>query len=242
MDIEHVQEMTNKFRSFGYDARYVTSETHVKERAQILDDFRQGKFSILVNCGIYTEGTDIPNIDCVVLARPTKSRNLLVQMIGRGMRLFPGKEDCHVIDMIGSVTKGIVTTPTLYGLDPDDVVHRVSPEKMKDMAEEKKLEEEAAEEAAAKERMMPVQRNVTFTHYESIQDLVNDSRIDEWIRQVSQFSWVGVGYGKYILSLSNRGFLRLEQANEDGMSLYISSPLPKIYCFSAQIERKRYQF
>ena len=77
---------------------------------------------MLVNCGVFTEGTDIPNIDCVLLARPTKSRNLLVQMIGRGMRLHPGKINCHIIDMIGSIERGIVTVPTLMGLDPDEIL------------------------------------------------------------------------------------------------------------------------
>jgi len=87
-----------------------------------LNSFRRGEFKVLVNCGVFTEGTDIPNIDCVLLARPTKSKNLLVQMIGRGMRLHPGKTDCYVLDMMGNVERGIVTVPTLMGLDPDEVL------------------------------------------------------------------------------------------------------------------------
>ena len=78
VDISHVVAMTNMFRQHGVDAYYVTSLTKPELRAKRLADFKAGKYPVLVNCGIYTEGTDIPNIDCVVLARPTRSRNLLV--------------------------------------------------------------------------------------------------------------------------------------------------------------------
>ena len=103
---------------------------------------------MLVNCGIFTEGTDIPNIDCILLARPTRSRNLLVQMIGRGMRLSPGKTDCHVIDMIASVkTHGVVTTPTLFGLDPNEVVSKETADVLRQRAAEwKKIRELEKEE------------------------------------------------------------------------------------------------
>ena len=92
---------------------------------------------MLVNCGIFTEGTDIPNIDCVLVARPTRSRNMIVQMIGRGMRLSPGKKDCHVIDMVGTIrVQGVVTTPTLFGLDPNEIVSEATANQMKEWAEE----------------------------------------------------------------------------------------------------------
>jgi len=57
--------------------RYIYSGTHAKGRQQLLDDFRAGLFPVLVNCAILTEGADIPNIDCVVVARPTRSRKYL---------------------------------------------------------------------------------------------------------------------------------------------------------------------
>lgn len=72
--------MTNTFRQHGIDARFVTSLTPKEERSKRLDEFRQGRYPVLVNCGILTEGTDIPSIDCVLLARPTRSKNLLVRI------------------------------------------------------------------------------------------------------------------------------------------------------------------
>ena len=114
VDLAHVSDLTATFRRHGIEANFVTSRTTKQIRSERLDAFRNRQYPVLLNCGVFTEGTDIPNIDCIVLARPTKSRNLLVQMIGRGMRLYPGKEDCHIIDMVASLEAGIVTTPTLY--------------------------------------------------------------------------------------------------------------------------------
>ena len=114
VDLAHVADLTAAFRRRGIEAKFVTGDTPKRVRSERLDAFRNRQYPVLLNCGVFTEGTDIPNIDCVVLARPTKSRNLLVQMIGRGMRLYAGKENCHIIDMVASLEAGIVTTPTLY--------------------------------------------------------------------------------------------------------------------------------
>ena len=114
VDLAHVADLTAAFRRRGIQAKFVTGDTPKRIRGERLDAFRNRQYPVLLNCGVFTEGTDIPNIDCVVLARPTKSRNLLVQMIGRGMRLYAGKKNCHVIDMVASLEAGIVTTPTLY--------------------------------------------------------------------------------------------------------------------------------
>lgn len=137
VDIAHVDQVTDKFRSEGIDAYPITSNTPTEQRRRLLQEFKDGEFKVLVNCGIFTEGTDIPNIDCVLLARPTRSRNLLVQMIGRGMRLHDSKTDVHIIDMVGSIVHGIITVPTLMGLDPDEVLDKATIEDLKKKKEEK---------------------------------------------------------------------------------------------------------
>ncbi|THH34038.1 hypothetical protein EUX98_g144 [Antrodiella citrinella] len=71
----------------GVDARYIYSGTPTVERANLIADFKARKFPVLMNCAVLTEGTDIPNIDCIVVARPTRSRNLFTQMIGRDVSL-----------------------------------------------------------------------------------------------------------------------------------------------------------
>lgn len=150
VDIAHLESLTETFRQYGYDARGLSSKTNDDERAQMLKDFKDQKFPVIVNCGILTEGTgklllvactlrvlpdlklttnqrllllDIPVIDSIIMARPTKSNVLFQQMLGRGMRLHPGKEDCLVLDFVDVVRgDGLVTLPTLLGLETDSVL------------------------------------------------------------------------------------------------------------------------
>lgn len=225
VDLEHVAGLTNTFRKYGIDARFVTGDTPKNERSQRLDEFRRGDFRVLVNCGVFTEGTDIPNIDCVLLARPTKSRNLLVQMIGRGMRLHPDKKNCHIIDMVASLETGIVTTPTLFGLDPQELVQEASVSDMKSIQDRKDAEEQRAHEANKATKTAPesepIIKQVTFTDYDSVFDLINDTSSELHIRQMSQHSWVCVSDDKYVLSNSNGSYLKIE-TDSDGPGFIVT--------------------
>jgi superfamily II DNA or RNA helicase len=69
-------------------------------REQVLSDFAAGKYDVLCNSMLLTEGWDCPSVDCVVVLRPTKVRALYQQMVGRGMRLSPGKENLLLLDFL----------------------------------------------------------------------------------------------------------------------------------------------
>ena len=136
-------------------------------------------------------------------------------MIGRGMRLYPGKKDCHIIDMVASLETGIVTTPTLFGLDPEEMVENADVDDMKSLLDRKEAEE-ARQELAAK-RPKPkdgpaVPTTVTFTDYDSVFDLIEDTSGERHIRQLSPNAWVCVDQDKYILTNSNGTYLKLEAA------------------------------
>lgn len=119
-DISHIESLFHLFQSYGINAQYVNAKTRQSERDGIVKAFKDGKIEVLMNCGIFTEGTDIPNIDCILLCRPTRSRSLLVQMIGRGLRVHHSKEHCHIVDFIGASRVGVVSIPTLVGIDNYD--------------------------------------------------------------------------------------------------------------------------
>ncbi len=229
-DIAHVVELTNTFRKYGVEARFVTGDTPKKLRSQTLDAFRDRQFPVLVNCGVFTEGTDIPSIDCVLLARPTKSRNLLVQMIGRGMRLYAGKEDCHVIDMVTSLASGIVTTPTLFGLDPAEMVEDADVTDMKEVKDKKQQEEERQRQLnEIVSRPTPnkpsTATTITFTDYDSLLDLIHDTSGERHIRAMSPFAWVQVGPDKYILSCPTGGFLTIENPGNSRFTVQVTRKL-----------------
>jgi superfamily II DNA or RNA helicase len=70
------------------------------DRAEILKDFDEGRYNVLCNSMLLTEGWDCPSVDCIVVLRPTKVRSLYAQMVGRGTRLYPGKTDLLLLDFL----------------------------------------------------------------------------------------------------------------------------------------------
>ncbi len=84
---------------------FVTGATPVQERDELLRRFRSGALKYLCNVNVLTTGFDAPNIDCVALLRPTLSPGLYYQMVGRGFRLHPGKQDCLILDFGGNVLR-----------------------------------------------------------------------------------------------------------------------------------------
>jgi ATP-dependent helicase IRC3 len=218
VDLSHVTNLTTKFREYGIDAQFVTGDTPPKIRSARVESFRNGEFPVLLNCGVFTEGTDIPNIDCVLLARPTKSRNLLVQMIGRGMRLHRGKENCHIIDMVAALSTGVVSTPTLFGLDPGEIVEKADTKALAELKERKETEKLRQQEIAAlKQRTLSrkLPGSITFTDYDSVHDLIADTSGDQYIRKLSQYAWVGAGDGKFILTTNSGNYLIIEPSDSE---------------------------
>lgn len=93
-----------------------------KNRQKIIDDFTNRKIPCIVNCMIFTEGTDIPLIETIIIARPTQNSSLYAQMVGRGLRLNKGKKHLTLIDCVGVTEKNeICQAPSLIGLDMADV-------------------------------------------------------------------------------------------------------------------------
>lgn len=93
---------SQKFRDIlnakGFRAAEVNGES--KDRAEVLEDFEKDRYNVLCNSMLLTEGWDCPSVDCVVVLRPTKVRALYSQMVGRGTRLHPGKEELLLLDFL----------------------------------------------------------------------------------------------------------------------------------------------
>jgi ATP-dependent helicase IRC3 len=228
VNIQHVKDLTQQFREAGVDARYLTGYTLISERKQLLSDFGEGLFPVLVNCAILTEGADIPSIDCVLLARPTLSRNLFSQMIGRGMRLSPstGKSDCLIIDLVGNCSKGLICTPTLFGLDPSEVLEDVTTEEL--------LERRENEEPLTKPHMeMNVgdPTKLTFIDFDSAKALhqAMSSKVlfHNTAERYSSNAWVDCGGDVYVVDIPpDRGFVKVEreideESQEDRECLFL---------------------
>lgn len=96
--IKTSQKFTGILNQSGFRAAEVNGNS--EDREQVLKDFEQGRYNVLCNSMLLTEGWDCPSVDCVIVLRPTKVRSLYSQMIGRGTRLYPGKQELLVIDFL----------------------------------------------------------------------------------------------------------------------------------------------
>ncbi|GAB2528228.1 DEAD/DEAH box helicase [Rufibacter soli] len=118
VDVKHSESMRDRFLSAGISCAHVDGETSPVERNKILAAFRDGKYQVLCNVNILTEGFDLPAIETVILNRSTKSKSLYLQMVGRGLRPAPGKRHCTVLDHGGNVwNHGPVDAPDEYTLE-----------------------------------------------------------------------------------------------------------------------------
>ena len=124
VDVNHSIQLCNALRDAGVEAEHIDASLTDAQRDDILHRFRRTDASaskplqVLTNCMIATEGFDAPSCSAVVLARPTKSRGLFMQMVGRGLRTAPGKTECVFFDCSGLVQEhGLPSDPLNYTLE-----------------------------------------------------------------------------------------------------------------------------
>ena len=98
-------EQAERLQKLVEGAKVVTAKTSKKERIEIIKDFREGRIQTVFNVGVLTTGFDFPELDCIVLLRPTQSIGLYYQMLGRGVRVAPQKKGCAVMDLTGTVKR-----------------------------------------------------------------------------------------------------------------------------------------
>ena len=95
------------------------------DRADILRDFENGRYSALCNSMLLTEGWDCPAVDCIVILRPTKVRSLYQQMVGRGMRLYPGKEELILLDFLWMTERHDLCHPSSLISKDENIAGRI---------------------------------------------------------------------------------------------------------------------
>lgn len=114
--VDHAQKLAEKISGS------VVVHAGTKNREEIIRRFTNREFPCLINCMVFTEGTDIPLIETIMIVRPTQNASLYTQMVGRGLRLYPGKRSLTLIDCVEvSRVHDVCTAPMLLGLDIDAV-------------------------------------------------------------------------------------------------------------------------
>ena len=119
---------SQKFRDIlnghGFRAAEVNGES--TDRAEVLADFDAGKYNVLCNSMLLTEGWDCPSVDCVVVLRPTKVRGLYCQMVGRGTRLSPGKGNLLLLDFLWMTERHELCHPASLICESEEVARRMT--------------------------------------------------------------------------------------------------------------------
>lgn len=111
VSIAHSQEIIEAFNREGISAVHVEADTPIAERLRLIKQLENREIKAISNVGILTTGVDIPTVSCIILARPTKSLNLYLQMLGRGTRTAEGKENFIVLDHANNIEEhGFVET------------------------------------------------------------------------------------------------------------------------------------
>lgn len=195
VDVAHTHSVAGAFNLAGIKAAAITGDMDASSRVRILQDFHRGKIQLLANCMVLTEGYDEPSVAGIILARPTKSSLLYTQMIGRGTRLHPGKDNITIVDIVDATKEHRLTTlPSLFGLSED-------------------FDLEGHTTDQAQDAIDWVEKNRPWVSIEpatSLSDLRHRCmRIDLFdlqtppeISRVTRFAWVGIGSGGYRLGLN----------------------------------------
>ena len=118
------QKFCRILNEYGFRAAEVNGNS--ADREQVLQDFDDGKYNVLCNSMLLTEGWDCPSVDCVIVLRPTKVRSLYSQMIGRGTRLFPGKENLLVLDFLWHTSRHELCRPASLICKDEAVANRMT--------------------------------------------------------------------------------------------------------------------
>ena len=195
VDVAHAHSLAGAFNAAGISAGAVSGDMDHSERSEILSNFRKGQIRVLANCMVLTEGYDEPSVEGVILARPTKSALLYTQMIGRGTRLHPGKENVTVIDIVDATREHSLTTlPGLFGLSGEFDLEGHTADDV----------QRALGWAETYRPWVPVgeSKSLSDLRYRCKRINLLDLKTPSELSEFSRFAWVGTGKGIYRLGLA----------------------------------------
>lgn len=130
VDIQHSEDLANIFRENGIHCEAVHGKLDKIKRDKLIEDFKSGKIKVLTNCQLLTEGFDCPSIESLIMARPTRSLALYLQMLGRGLRIFPTKKECILVELTDN-SHSIYNLPKLVHDDAEIILEFENGESLK---------------------------------------------------------------------------------------------------------------
>lgn len=115
--VEQAKRTCQALQDQGVAAAWISGSTPTGLRRSLEEQLKNGELQVICNCAVLTEGFDEPSVSCIVVARPTRSKPLYLQIIGRGLRTDFGKADCLIIDVAGATKRHtLIQAPVIFGL------------------------------------------------------------------------------------------------------------------------------
>lgn len=186
--VELAHAMAHAINEKGIRAEALDGTTPTDERRAMLDRFRGGGTQVIANCAVLTEGFDEATISAIVIARPTRSRPLYQQMIGRGTRRCVGKPDCLILDLVGATSRhDLVTADSLFSVTEELLEGRTVTEAIREQREQRQAQLLTPGQLVANDVELFAQR---------------------------KFAWVASGQQRFALSLGDAGMLVIEPDGE----------------------------
>ena len=193
--VQHAKDLAEVFMHNGVLAQPIWGED--PQRNQKLQWLNEGEVTVLCNCALLCEGWDSPSVSCIIQARPTKSSTLFTQIVGRGLRLYPGKTECVVLDVVDNYKRcNLMTLPSLLGLNPAFDLHG-------------KSLVEAVEEV---EKVQEKHPDIDFSNlldlsgvkaYVESLDLFAEPYTQE-VKEFSELTWMQTQDGAYVLAIPEK--------------------------------------
>lgn len=179
-DVNHAKLSAEYFSLRGVNAEWIAGSMDYDTRKSVLRRFSRGQTQVLFNCMILTEGWDEPSIECVMMLRPTSSESLYIQMLGRGLRLYPGKSALLVLDFIGATQKHkLMQFGDLTGV-PYPKVAKVKPT------------------GEPMEKYLPSVRDVLVSEDKAIEVYKNQARVFNWVKSGDKLA-LQIGFNHYLV-------------------------------------------
>jgi superfamily II DNA or RNA helicase len=121
---EHARRVAASFNASGTPSAAYISDTNIEKRRSLLDQLANGDIKLLCTVDVFNEGADAPFIECLLFLRPTESKRIFYQQLGRGLRQYAGKTHCTVIDFIGNFQNAyrIVEYQNLLPFEESDLI------------------------------------------------------------------------------------------------------------------------
>jgi len=191
--VAHAQDLAESFRAAGVTAEALDAKTPREHRRDMLARVANGKLQVVCNCGVLTEGFDSPAVSCIVTARPTQSRALYVQCVGRGTRPAPGKTDCLILDVADVSTS-----------------HHLIVQSLPRLAGRTGYAQGKLEERANERSIVRAASGATFDMRDALESAPTTGRvIEQAVDLLDGFVWQASGDGNYSLPIGGKATFTL---------------------------------